>query len=110
MLLKRHGGSIDPPRLGEHHDDLSGLTDDPTPKQIRAARAELGLTQTDFGAALGLRGKHRKKQVHNWEYGHSRMPGASAMILRARLLKHREMAALRAMLDPPPPEQGDLGR
>ncbi len=102
--LKRHGGSIEAPGLNEHHDDLNQWTGDPSPEQIKAARQELGLSQTDFGAALGLRGKHRKKQVHNWEYGRSRMSAASAMILRGRLRSHRRVAAERELYGSAAPE------
>jgi DNA-binding transcriptional regulator YiaG len=51
-----------------------------TPSQIRNARVRLGLSASDFAAALGFTGKSKHITVWRWEAG-KRKPSAQTIAL-----------------------------
>jgi DNA-binding transcriptional regulator YiaG len=53
-----------------------------TPSQIRNARKRLGLSRSDFAAALGFTGKQKHIKVWRWECG-KRKPSAQTITLEA---------------------------
>lgn len=73
------------------------------PAEIQAIRAELGLSQADFGRAIGLGDANAKRTVEAWEsgaYGHK--PSApSGTALAAISLLRSSWRALRANSDLP---------
>lgn len=52
--------------------------------EMKAARAQAGLTQAAFGALIGVTGR----TVRRWESGDVAIPGAQAFFLRSRLVAH----------------------
>jgi DNA-binding transcriptional regulator YiaG len=52
-----------------------------TPKQVRDAREELGLTQSQLGEALQLDGDNVDRTVRRWESGKSPITGPAATAL-----------------------------
>ena len=93
MTLKRHGGAAPQER---EPPPLKRLV--PSPAEIRAMRLELGMTQEQFGKALGLAGKNCRRSALGWEKG-EHVPNSSALYILRKLMKriHRERggAALR---------------
>lgn len=60
---------------------MAGFPSQPmTPAEIKALRTALGLSQRDFGRALGLDGAHVKDTVSKWERGIG--TGPSGPVLR----------------------------
>lgn len=75
-----------------------------TPATIRACRKALGLTQAQFGEAVGLTGsaKGRKVTVSRWEAGTqapTNVAGLRAMVMAAARLLEVEAAVTKAMED-----------
>lgn len=58
-----------------------------TPDDVKAARLQLGMTQAQFAAALGLVGDEAPRTVRNWESGRRAIGGPAAQCIRY-LLKH----------------------
>ena len=56
-----------------------------TPSQIRSARKRLGMSCSEFAAALGFTSKHRHIAVWRWERG-DRKPSEQTVLLIRQLL------------------------
>jgi DNA-binding transcriptional regulator YiaG len=54
----------------------------PTPKQIRATRTRLGMTQRQLAKALGLKGDNCWRTVQDWELGISAAPEYLSLALK----------------------------
>ena len=52
-----------------------------TPKQLKSARVKLGLTQTEFGAAMGI----TKTSIHRKERGTQTISKGDALAIEALL-------------------------
>jgi DNA-binding transcriptional regulator YiaG len=57
-----------------------------TPSQIRSARKRLGLSCSEFAAALGFTGKQKHITVWRWETG-NRVPSAQTITLIQQLMR-----------------------
>lgn len=56
---------------------------------IKKARNKLGLEQTDFGRACGLRGRHCGRTVSRWEHAELQPSGPVLAMIKSMLDKHR---------------------
>lgn len=54
-----------------------------TPKQLKAARKKLGMTQKTLGETLGLRSKEPGRTVRLWEAGVHPVPGPVELAVKA---------------------------
>jgi DNA-binding transcriptional regulator YiaG len=53
-----------------------------TADEVKAARLQLGMTQPQFAAALGLVGEDAPRTVRNWETGRRAIGGPAAQCIR----------------------------
>jgi DNA-binding transcriptional regulator YiaG len=53
-----------------------------TPDEVKAARLQLGMTQAQLAAALGLVGDDAVRTVRRWEAGDRAIGGPAAQCLR----------------------------
>lgn len=52
-----------------------------TPTRFKAARQQLGLSQSDLADLLGLEGDNRDRTVRMWEAGDRAIPASAARLL-----------------------------
>lgn len=64
------------------------------PHELRAARRSFGMTQTEFGAWLGLKSVDPRRSIHDYEAGRRVIPGpvsrAVELELECRKLRKRK--------------------